>query len=665
MQVLPKRRSAAIFQPMQTTRARPWIAKIAGAFLSASTSSQSRQTAAETDSSSRRTSELGIQMISKSLHEQIFGSEPRVSEEAVKKSKRHLMSHGINVDAGGTKPLRDVDVELPPLTGCNVNDHFVNIAKQQIEPYLSLAQELAKTNLPQMPKKWQFSTGWTKYNGNKATAVPYPDETALVLDVEVCVRDSERPVLATAVSGSHWYSWVSKRLASHEDYSVEVQEDGTTARSLIPLEPEADECEMVGEEKSQWKQRVVVGHNVGYDRARIKEQYLLKGPKTKFLDRENIETPFGTTDDVVHLRNGKTYYFFKLPHKDGSELNVGNPLAKSFLHQMETGTLTSAAGRLGQRILTLNSAISFWRSARQRILEQFVVWEEKDNSSENSDSVARGVILPQLVVAGTVTRRAVEPTWLTASNAKETRVGSELKVMVRAPDGYHFVGADVDSQELWIAAVLGDTRFAGMHGCTAVGWMTLQGSKSEGTDVHSNTASTIGISRDQAKVLNYGRIYGAGRPFIELLLKQFNPSLTGTEVADKSRTLLEATKGRRHYKLTEEGTEMVEHCGVRVGEERLVPVDAVRGMRWVSRYTTGRVWRGGSESDLFNKLEQIATSDRPTTPVLGCTISRALETQFTKNSAVFPEQSQLGGAGVSGGLFASDAGGHQMAGRYV
>ena len=47
------------------------------------------------------------------------------------------------------------------------------------------------------------------------------------------------------------------------------------------------------------------------------------------------------------------------------------------------------------------------------------------------------------------------------------------------------------------------------------------------------------------------------------------------------------------YKLTEEGREMVEHCGVRVGEERLVPVDAVRGMRWVSRYTAGRVWRGG------------------------------------------------------------------------
>ena len=37
-------------------------------------------------------------------------------------------------------------------------------------------------------------------------------------------------------------------------------------------------------------------------------------------------------------------------------------------------------------------------------------------------------------------------------------------------------------------------------GSTAVGWMTLQGKKSEGTDLHSKTASTIGITRDQAKV---------------------------------------------------------------------------------------------------------------------------------------------------------------------
>lgn len=44
------------------------------------------------------------------------------------------------------------------------------------------------------------------------------------------------------------------------------------------------------------------------------------------------------------------------------------------------------------------------------------------------------------------------------------RVGSELKAMVQVPPGYHLVGADVDSQELWIAAILGEAHFAGMHG---------------------------------------------------------------------------------------------------------------------------------------------------------------------------------------------------------
>lgn len=63
-----------------------------------------------------------------------------------------------------------------------------------------------------------------------------------------------------------------------------------------------------------------------------------------------------------------------------------------------------------------------------------------------AESVPRrvGFILPQIIPMGTITRRAVEKTWLTASNAKKNRVGSELKSIVTAPDGYHFVGADVE-----------------------------------------------------------------------------------------------------------------------------------------------------------------------------------------------------------------------------
>ena len=36
--------------------------------------------------------------------------------------------------------------------------------------------------------------------------------------------------------------------------------------------------------------------------------------------------------------------------------------------------------------------------------------------------------------------------------------------MVQAPPGYSFVGADVDSQELWIGAILGDANFGNTHG---------------------------------------------------------------------------------------------------------------------------------------------------------------------------------------------------------
>lgn len=46
--------------------------------------------------------------------------------------------------------------------------------------------------------------------------------------------------------------------------------------------------------------------------------------------------------------------------------------------------------------------------------QDFVSHRHKDFDEEGQ----YGAILPQVVTAGTVTRRAVEPTWLTASNAR-------------------------------------------------------------------------------------------------------------------------------------------------------------------------------------------------------------------------------------------------------
>lgn len=337
-------------------------------------------------------------------------------------------------------------------------------------------------------------------------------------------------------------------------------------------------------------------------------------------------------------------WFFKLPHKDGNSFNVGSPFAKDFLPKMEDGTLQAGpGGASGPRALEINKMISFWRNAHKRISSQMVVWLPRSALPRavtrhlSYDEEGRyGAILPQVVTAGTITRRAVEPTWLTASNARPDRVGSELKAMVQAPPGYVLVGADVDSQELWIAAVLGDAHFAGIHGCTAFGWMTLQGKKSSGTDLHSKTASTAGISREHAKVFNYGRIYGAGQPFAERLLMQFNHRLTKREASEKAQQMYAVTKGLRWYRLTEEGEWLVQQLALPVDRTedgwvslqdlRKIQREATRKSRrkkW--EVAAERAWMGGTESEMFNKLESIAMSDTPQTPVLGCRISRALE----------------------------------------
>ncbi|KAH9520144.1 hypothetical protein Btru_060123 [Bulinus truncatus] len=92
------------------------------------------------------------------------------------------------------------------------------------------------------------------------------------------------------------------------------------------------------------------------------------------------------------------------------------------------------------------------------------------------------------------------PHWEAVGVKNIDRIGSELKGMIQSPPGYVFVGADVDSPELWIAAILGDAYFMKEHGCTALGWMTLQGNKTDKTDLHSKTAQIVSIvQRDHAK----------------------------------------------------------------------------------------------------------------------------------------------------------------------
>ncbi len=299
-----------------------------------------------------------------------------------------------------------------------------------------------------------------------------------------------------------------------------------------------------------------------------------------------------TEETNLTLRNDHKHIYFKLPHKDGPAARCASPLAKGYLQFFEAGTLSSEFA-LAKEALEMNASCSYWISARDRITSQMVV-READTQPSYANKSQQGFILPQIIPMGTITRRAVENTWLTASNAKENRVGSELKAMIKAPQGYAFVGADVDSQELWIASLVGDAQFQ-IHGGNAIGFMTLEGTKAAGTDLHSKTAKILGISRNDAKVFNYGRIYGAGLKFAATLLRQFNPSLTEKQTTEIASKLYKETKGTRTRRKV---------------------------------LSNGTFWRGGTESFVFNKLEEFAEQERPRTPVLGAGITEALMRRF-------------------------------------
>lgn len=298
------------------------------------------------------------------------------------------------------------------------------------------------------------------------------------------------------------------------------------------------------------------------------------------------------------LRDDLDGVYFKIPHKDGPTARCASPMAKGYLSHFEKGILSSEFS-YAKEALEMNASCSYWISARDRIKSQLVMYEhdlpnQKQKTESSEATTKQGFILPQIIPMGTITRRAVENTWLTASNAKKSRVGSELKAMVKAPPGYSFVGADVDSEELWIASVLGDAIFK-IHGGNAIGFMTLEGTKAAGTDLHSRTASILGITRGDAKVFNYGRIYGAGLRFAAQLLRQFNPSLTDKETLNTATRLYAATKGTQ--------------------QERKVLYKR-------------KFWRGGTESFVFNKLEEFAEQERPRTPVLGAGITEALMSSY-------------------------------------
>lgn len=87
----------------------------------------------------------------------------------------------------------------------------------------------------------------------------------LSFDVESMPKYHPYAVMACAVSENHWYSWISPWLLGEKD----------DPQQLIPL-------------GDRQRHRVVVGHNISYDRARILEEYHIDGSSTRFIDTMSL-----------------------------------------------------------------------------------------------------------------------------------------------------------------------------------------------------------------------------------------------------------------------------------------------------------------------------------------------------------------------------------------
>jgi DNA polymerase gamma 1 len=290
----------------------------------------------------------------------------------------------------------------------------------------------------------------------------------------------------------------------------------------------------------------------------------------------------------------KSGSYYCIPNKNGRTSRCGTPLAKKYICDFENGTLQSDF-KEAEEILKFHAACTYWMSIRDRIKSQLLIYSGYsgiDNFGfDMNDGENIGIILPRTLTMGTITRRVVENTWATATNPREYLIGSEQKSMIKAPKGYKIVGADVDSQEMWISSLISDAEF-GFHGATGLGLMMLQGSKSDGTDLHSRTAKILGISRDDAKVFNYSRLYGAGIKTVLGMLEKSFANINVEEAKERVEILFKKTKGQRYYR---------------------------------SNINGQGFWFGGSETYLVNRLEEIATSLEPLTPVLRCGITNALK----------------------------------------
>lgn len=108
---------------------------------------------------------------------------------------------------------------------------------------------------------------------------------------------------------------------------------------------------------------------------------------------------------------------------------------------------------------------------------------------------------------------------------------------------------------------------------------------------------------------------------------QFNPEMSEQEARRRAFELYKSTKGFRGTETTKAGN-----------DQSVVDQDNNENSSQPAASTSSsvrRVWKNGSESEMFNKLEEIARSDYPRTPVLEARITSTLEPDNVSDDVIY------------------------------
>lgn len=238
---------------------------------------------------------LGYVVLSDAMNSKVFGDDTpatTVSDKKLSSIKEEMEKFGVEFPIKNPDNFFIEDFSLPQLKAGNIKDHFDQISKDLANDNIKVMKNFAYTDVPDAPDKTKFFlyAGWVKYPfDGSPEIVDGIEEDIAIYDCETFVKGSEfgHPILATAVTPKAYYIWM------HEAF-VNAKKDYQP--TLVPI---------------GGKDKILIAHNVAFDRARTQEAYTL-GKTNLWFDTMSAHI------NVSGLASGQRWWYLQKAAKKAS-----------------------------------------------------------------------------------------------------------------------------------------------------------------------------------------------------------------------------------------------------------------------------------------------------------------------------------------------------------